>query len=444
MGQAPFLAPQMTGQMAFGQAQPAFGQQPFGQNQQPFGQGQPFTQPQQTGFMQPQQTGFVQQPQPLQPQTTGSNPFRQSMMLLNTTGTGMPPHAGAMSQPASPFGMAQPQILRPGSSPAFSATSPPKLVAQATGSKNPFAPAPGTVSAKPQEPKGMSMAEMAWNKQFGQQTQSGPAQASPWGSANGQQTNGNGSQAASNGTGMGDVASAFNFDFSKPSSAPNDFMSQFGSLSVNTNTTGTGTSATSPTQFNSLSSNPTGFTSNTSGFSSPVKTGSSGGPLQPQTTGFGGSAVKRFQPTSSFGSQLVSELPPIHEPGSNATSPNHVSPGVGNVNPQQTGFPGLSSFSQPQTQGQNGQPAQLGQQGLSPQQTGGPNPFRQSMFGLNSNNTGGPSQPFGSGGPFGPMGSNGQSGPFGGSSPFAGQNKPQGQPWQGAFGQQQQQGGSLL
>lgn len=113
--------PQQTGTNPFNlqqQAQQGFnpqqGQQPFGQPQvqQPFGQQsaqQPFG-----GFLQPQQTGF------LVPQSTGANPFRQSMLLPQSTG-----FPGATS--ASPFGVPpqqQPQA--------------PAQVPFQTGSTNPF------------------------------------------------------------------------------------------------------------------------------------------------------------------------------------------------------------------------------------------------------------------------------------------------------------------
>jgi hypothetical protein len=428
----PFLQPQFTGQLAFGTGslsnrQSMFPQQtgasPFGQ----FGQMGQNGQNVQHGGM--QQTGFGQQPnfaqpqpQALQPQATGSNPFRQSMML-NTSNVNA---SGALSQPTSPFAPFQPnnqnssggqtQIQRPGSTPALSlntklpsfgtantADAKP-LTAQATGSKNPFAP-PGGIQPKA-EPvsKGPSMNELAWGKHQGmsaQQTglgglssgfnlgsqQSGSGSqpsASPWGA-----TSPSDNKPSGSGNGISDIASSFTFDKS-PSTNPtgsssNDFMSQFGSLSMGN----TGTGSTSP--FSSLSSNPTGQMS-------PTKTGPNGGFLQPQTTGYGGSTVKRFQPTSSFGNSLMETLPPIPEPSANnpSQSGSTVASPAGGIGTQNTGFP----FS----------PNNGGAGGLTQSMTGVPNPFRQSM-------AGGPQQPA-----FGGMPAN--AGAFGASSPFAGQNRP--------------------
>lgn len=488
-----FMQPQMTGAMAFGgmggaggfggqqpapfnpQPTGAFGQQSAPQQQQQ--QQQPFMQSQPTGFN-PQQPNFAQ-PQPLQAQATGSNPFRQSMMPINTNVTGFNP-SGALSQPASPFlnqnptvgssnafvsGGGQSQIQRPGSTPALSLDTKP-LVAQATGSKNPFAP-PGGVQKAPPMPqqKGPSMNELVWNKQqsqFGMPPQqtgmnggggSGPTSPSPWN--NGASMNGK-----PGGSGISDIASSFTFDSNKPTSnGSSDFSSQFGGLS----TTGTGGGTASTSQFGSLSSNPTGQMS-------PTKTGGSAGFLQPQATGYGGSTVKRFQPTSSFGSQLMETLPPIQEPGTNTPG------GGGMTSPSKQPQAGQSAFSFDGTGGQGQGQAQTS---LSPQATGAPNPFRQSIlgggmgaqptgqaqggagqnafggaFGSGSNATSGA---FGGGaggaggiGQFGGMSNPG--GAFGAMSPFAGQNaRPQQQQQQqgmGMFGQQtgqgQGQGGNLI
>lgn len=386
----PFLQPQMTGQMAFGSLnnrQSMFpqntGMGPFGQPMDAgaFGQ-QPnaFGQPTETLNMFSQPTG-IQQPTPLQPQTTGSNPFRQSMMLNTNVGP-----SGAMSQPASPFGFSQNPIQRPGSTPAFTA-EPKPLTAQATGSRNPFAPPGGIPKPEPKKSAGPSMNELAWNKQqaqFQPSPSTNPPTNSPWGASNG---------LSAEPTGLSGIASSFTFDSSKTgSSSSTDFLSQFGSMSVGQNT-----GSTSP--FGSVSSNPTGSMS-------PTKTGGSAGFLQPQPTGYGGSTVKRFQPTSSFGSQLLETLPPIPEPGTNS---NATSPAAG-AQAQSTGYPFQS---QPQQQTGNG---------LAPQMTGAPNPFRQSTFGSLSSPTGQPGQGGQNGMP------NFGAGAFGAGSPFAGQNSRPGQP----------------
>ena len=429
-----FIQPQMTGQMAFGNQQPfQTGPSPFGQPQQtgPF-QSQPFIQPQQTAF-QP----AIQQPAPLQPHSTGPNPFRQTMMFSNNQ---VHP-SGILSQPTSPIN-GQAQIPRPGSTPALNTLgqSGQTNSAPTASAKNPFAPTGGIQpAAKPKESAGPSMNQLAWNKaqsQFGAMNtqQTG---ASPWASVNGKPSTGFNPQptgaspwASLNGkpsspgegpTGISDIASSFAVE-SKPSST-SDFLSQFGSLSVNTNTTGTGASSTSPvgTQFGSISSNPTGSTS-------PTK---SAGGIQPQPTGYGGSAVKRFQPTSSFGSQLLESLPSISEPTSPLERPGSASAQA------QPGMPGQGStpaFGQNTGgafggagQGQNPIPG-----GMQAQGTGLPNPFRQSTFGLGQGQGSNPTGPSGFGA-------------FGPGSPFAGQNRPPaagafGQPFGGApFGQQPQQ-----
>ncbi|ORY25441.1 ANTH domain-domain-containing protein, partial [Naematelia encephala] len=442
-GQMPFVPPNQTG-INFAQPQPLV-QQPF-QPSQPFMQAQPtgFIQPQ-PQLQQPQQTGF------LQPQTTGANPFRQSMML-NTTSS----PSGIMSQPASPFQAGgHSQIQRPGSTPAFSSVKEAQpLVAQGTG-KNPFAPAGGVPQPKKEEPKGPSMNDLAWNRMYGgQQTQpgatanlpgnTGAGGASPWTSGGGDTKS-----THANGSGIADIASSFLFDnkaSSPTTSGTSDFLSQFGSLGQPGSTN---PSSPPPSQFGSVSSNPTG----TSAFGS-LSSQSTGANLTPQKTGWGGSTVKRFQPTSSFGSQLLESLPSIPEPSPSATTPSANPNGGNGIQTQQTGFPGFgtgtstgptfgspSPLPQSQQNQHTGlpQPNSFGQ--LQQQNTGLPNPFRQSMF----NSLG--SQPTGAGG-FGASGLG--NGAFGSSSPVAGQNNntnTQGQqPFSGQSstsvfggGQQQQQ-----
>ncbi|WWC95076.1 hypothetical protein V866_001928 [Kwoniella sp. B9012] len=433
-----FLQPQQTGMMAFGGAAPNQPIQPQQTGMMAFGGGggqrqsmfpqqqqqQPFMQPQQTGFMQPQQTNFVQ-PQPtgagagfLQPQATGSNPFRQSMMLNTSTFNG----GGAMSQPSSPFGNhpTSPggvgvngfgQIQRPGSTPALSTsgamnTEPKPLTAQLTGSKNPFAPAGGVPPPVPQIPKGPTMNELLMGSMNKHPTGNVNGN-SPWGQIQPQQQQQQ-QQQQNGGSGMSDIASGFTFDASKSNNNGNDFLSQFGSGSTNGPSSPASTT-NGMSQFGSISSQPTGLTSLSS---QPTGTGS-GGFLQPQQTGYGGSTIKPFKPTSSFGSHLLESLPPIQEPGSNsntASTPNKSSIGLPS---QSTGFG----------------------QSLSPQMTGTPNPFRQSMFGSL-----GPNSPSGGMGGMNSQhtgfGTIGAGGPFGSGSPFAGQNKQgQGLPQ----GQQQQQ-----
>lgn len=470
-----FLQPQQTGAMAFGRqsimpmstGQPGAGGE-FGFIQPPHAQAQ---QPQMQMQMQPQQTGF------LQPQATGFNPFRQSIMPTGN-GMGIGSLSGPMSQPSSPSPFAQlshqtqgqAQIQRPGSTPAFStppfnataigtSSEPKPLTAQATGSKNPFAPAGGAVPPVPSLPsqhqppqKKPTMNEMmmglhtgnaggAWSQPQAPQQQT-QQQTQPTGQA---QT---GQQGNTQGTGMSSIASEFtsNKNQMNGSAGANtttggggtDFLSQFGSLSVNptnasTQSTQTAASSSHPLSF--LSTNPTGSTSATPGLTSQTTganaNSSANGFLQPQPTGYHGSNVKPFKPSSSFGNQLIESLPPLPEsgPGSNPSSTVASPSGAGaagGVQPQSTGFPGLGSLSFQNTGNPAGSSAGTGS-GLIPQMTGAPNPFRQStMFGGSSSSGTGILNPQITG-----------MGAFSGLSTFGGQqNQGHGQ---GMFGQQQQQ-----
>lgn len=389
--QTGFLQPQATGQMAFGTPQrsmtmPVQPTQPMGQ-QQPFG----LQQPQHSG--QQQQHPFGLQAQPtgfLQPQTTGSNPFRAS--TLGPLSTNM----GAFSQPASPFHHS-PLDSRPGSAPGG---TPSKITAQKTGSNNPFAPpggVPAPAPAVPKQPTMNDLAQQKWQQQFAaagglnpqpqqpqthQQHQQAPVSTSTFSFDPLDDSNKGGS-----GSAMSDIASAFAMD--KPQAQPqgNDLMSQFGGLSINTG-------ATSPS---APSPSPGGF-------------------LQPQRTGYGGSTVKPFKPTSNFGSSLMETLPPIPEPQGqtptqsfpfNAPPSNGGTPGVpgagghtpvqgqstganlfpvqsqstganlfSSMAPQKTGFQPTSNFGQQLAANPTGMP-QRGH--MQPQNTGS-NPFRASML----------------------------------------------------------------
>jgi hypothetical protein len=276
--------------------------------------GAAFMMPQQTGFMQPQQTGFFpmqqtgfMQPQQtgfLQPQMTGYNPFRQSVMPQATGMNGFGSSFASPSPSMSPAPGA-PSSSQPPSSPSIpvptrSATAPIKpLSAQKTGSRNPFAPPPGerVPTPPPAGPKGPSLRELAFG---GMGSNRGPSAggggtyslgASAWsGNANGQQIQTETTPLQPQKTGIiGSVASEFfkgantgSTSISQPvSPAPapvnstNDFNSSFSTLSVQ------------PSQ----------------------PTRSSTTLLEPQATGFGGSTVKPFQPTSSFGASLLSPSP---------------------------------------------------------------------------------------------------------------------------------------
>ncbi len=100
-----------------------------------------YLQPQQTGFIQPQQpqatgfspqqphlTGFTQQPPQgglLQPQMTGANPFRQSMMIPQSTGAALFGGANTQGQLTSqtPFMPTQNGVTSPQSMTAVSPLS---------------------------------------------------------------------------------------------------------------------------------------------------------------------------------------------------------------------------------------------------------------------------------------------------------------------------------
>ncbi|KAL1405247.1 hypothetical protein Q8F55_008873 [Vanrija albida] len=500
VGTAPLQA-QTTGHNPFRQstmfAQPTGFVQPqatgFPQQQQQF--ASPFMQPQATGFLQPAPTGaFPQQPQRqstfplagpqlaaigeagpfgqlqqqptgfLQPQTTGGNPFRQNSISAGSTLNRQPtlsvqtnfsaqgPASAPLTQPAAPF--AQQFTSTPSPVQDSSRSTPQKatslLQPQATGSRNPFAP-PGGIPkpAPPPQPKAPSMNELAqhqWNQQFAQA--GGLTPTAPTGAAPAAQPTAPtadlwdpfapvGGTAKTNGTStaMSDIASAF----AKPEAPGNDFMSQFGSLSVGGAANG---GATSP---GALQPQSTGF-------------------LQPQRTGFGGSSVKPFKPTSNFGSSLMESLPPLSgEPSpaspngplppaagaqalaptgtggsqgqalfaafGSASTPTGTAPAAGapfaaapgSITPQRTGFQPTSSFGQSLLSSQP-QPAPLQAQNT------GSNPFRQSIQ-VGAAGTGAPGAPGGAA----PFGAFPQSGPFGANSPFAGQNQA------GAFQPQRQQ-----
>lgn len=393
--QTGFMGPQMTG---FPNSQQAFMQQPQ-QQQQPFLQSQP------TGFLQPTPSGggtgmfqphtpqrqstfplasnssplpaqpfgqmasdqkqssllsqpnqnnpFPLQSQPtgfLQPQTTGSNPFRQSIMPQSTGmgmgnmggGGGMGGMSGAFTSPSSPFGQPAGLENRPGSTPTNilgagvkRTDSPKPLVAQKTGSNNPFAPPGGVPAPAPPVPHQPSMNELAQQRfqaQFAaagglnptqtgapthqpQQQQQQQQQNDPW---NFDPLSSSNQQSSKPSSAMGDIASAFAMD--KPKQ--DDFFSQFSALSTND-------------------------TPHTPG--APTTPGGSGF-LQPQRTGFTGSNVKPFKPTSNFGAQLEQSLPPIPEPGSMSgsqpvASPGVMTPGANGVSAQSTGFPFNTNFS---------------------------------------------------------------------------------------------------
>lgn len=391
-----FLQPQRTGQLAFGHVQ---------HQQQPHQQQQ---------FMQSQPTGF------LQPQTTGSNPFRQSMLSGSNSMGNLAQHAqqssggfsppssfarsGSFSQPSGSFfpstsssNFTQPSQqsgftnqstpFQQTSQPFQSTTSPgsPKpLTAQKTGSNNPFAPPGGIQPQAPPVPKMPNLNELAQQKyqqQFAQagglnptpasqqqhhhqQSQPQRQQTSPWDPLGPSTSNG--------GTGMSDIASAFALDGNQNQNQQNQNQQNQGH--------GQGQTNDLLSSFDNLSFG--------GGSTSPSGAGGAGGAefLQPQKTGFGGSTVKPFQPTSSFGKSLMESLPPIAEPGASPaplsgqntgfpfsgqfTSSPAQSPGL--LGPSANGSGSTSPFAPSQSFGNFGQNfgQQNGQQGQQQQQNG--------------------------------------------------------------------------
>jgi len=276
------------------------GQTPGQQQQMPFnpassfdvGQqpnvNSPFTPPQQ---MQQQQS----QPQP-QPQTP-------------TNIMSIPP------RPASaPLKTSSPEPIKP-------------LVAQQTGSKNPFGI---PTSPPPPVPKIPTLMELAMNKQqelhrMQQQQQNGqPGQMS---------------SAISNpttGSSMSSVASDFAALNIGNKHAVNSLSPQM--------TSTTNSSFSADTLFSSVSSQPT--STSTIPSISVQPTG-----LSSNTTGLGTfTGLKTFKPSSSFGASLLESLPPI--PGSGPTTPSATSEnqgqlGQGQPGQGQLGSPPNSTFSSP-------------------------------------------------------------------------------------------------
>ncbi|GAA6032637.1 hypothetical protein JCM8097_004855 [Rhodosporidiobolus ruineniae] len=366
------MMPQMTGLGApnpfMQQQQPqmtGFSAPPPVPSIQPQATGSPFGQPQQqqqqqSGFLQSQPTGNpfgAARPVSLMPQATG-NPFQQrpqSMAPFSPSpsmGTvpaspGAPSGLGAPAGSLAPFGSPSPSSSASAPPPVPSsaaAPTPAPLTAQKTGTRNPFAPAPGTIitQTQPVQPKGPSMFELAAQRQqaqltgFGAQGQVQPQQT---GFANGaaggqqqqpakqdafsaflaqqeaerqqqaqQQQNGGAPApliAQKTGGLMASIASDLAFSRENNTSSPNAFGSATSQAPFSSSTFSTGSTSLS-TPFSSLSLGGTG----TSSALSPSTTGGSGAGasfLQPQTTGFA-SSVKPFQPTSSFGSQLATEF----------------------------------------------------------------------------------------------------------------------------------------
>ncbi|KZP01731.1 ANTH-domain-containing protein [Calocera viscosa TUFC12733] len=372
-GTMPFVQAQATGfPNQFGGAMPnAF--------LQPIQTGVPSTFPQ----IQPQAQPNLLQPQPglLQPQPTG-NPFRQSMLLSQSTG--MPnmgtasfglapqnaPHTAPMrsmsafeapmgqpsgpssTQPSAfqptPFG-AQPQTTpqRSASTPLTNHPDRPAaapLMPMKTGSRNPFAPSTEISAPAPPPPP--------------QPTLNALRTGAPWIMPSHKLPNGglpplsesplleeppkpNGTGPAATSSIMSSIASSF----TKPEDQnKNQFTSSLFGGSSNFSSSAPFSTAgksneTGPTPFPGTGQTSTPFSLGGGGQDSKP----SANPLTVQPTGFGGSSVKPFQPTSSFGASLMASLPPIGSPTNTTASP----PPTASTASTSTGTPNASAFSGP-------------------------------------------------------------------------------------------------
>lgn len=510
-----FQAPQTTGFPGANPASAFFTSQAQPQQQNAFLSPQPQLS---SGFMQIQPTGF------LQPQSTGSNPFRQSMLLPQATGlpafggpaqalsnhnpfprpgsasgmlsgpsrsTTLPPlqemptgfpgsnafgGVGAFSptplQPPNTSVFANP-IQRPSSTPIRSDNTPmPGVISHKTGtgsnSRNPFGqPAPPPPPPVPKAPTLQQLAAFT-SSPTGSGTSTPLRPTSPGGDGGFRPA----IQVQPTGNGLiGSIASSFTTgsgigQSSSPSPLPNSSTSPFApflqsqpqnggsTLSSQSTATSTWSSAFGGSTFSTSTAPTTALSS----LSSPTPSAPSVNPIQSQPTGFGGSNVRPFKPSSSFGASLVDKLPTIpSEPttpsitggptgsllggnfgsttgspgtgaGSTLTGLSFPAPGTaGALNANQTQFQsslfGASSVLGGSSGGGSGFGSldALGSRGLQPQPTGVANPFRTTMFGGGgspapiggANNSSAPS--FGSGA-FGGLSPSAFSPPGGGSS----------------------------
>jgi len=276
-GTSPFQNFQTPGQQQHMPFNPAG---PFNANQQP-SMNSPFALPQQ---MQQQQS--QPPPQPQNPVNNMSIPPRPASVPLKTS---------------------SPEPINP-------------LLAQQTGSKNPFGiPTP----PPPPVPKIPTLMELAMNKQQElhrmQQRNRQPGQTP---------------SAISNltaGSTMSSVASDFAALNTGNNPATNSLSPQM--------TSTTNSSFSADTLFSSVSSQPTGTSTSTI---PSISVQPAGG----LTTGLGTfTGLKTFKPSSSFGTSLLESLPPI--PGSGPTTPSATSENQGQLGQGQLGSPPNSTVSSP-------------------------------------------------------------------------------------------------
>ncbi|KAL9934190.1 hypothetical protein V8E36_006646 [Tilletia maclaganii] len=390
----PFLQPNMTGMMAPQQQQNAFlqaqltGMDAFGGGQRP-----------QSSLMVPgSMNGGFQQPQ----LTGAANPFRPQSVFVpssaasagmaadltgfgilnglgnaNAFGNAFGGGAGAVgaagsvngagglsrlqpiseSGPSTPTGAAggsapPPAVAAPSSSAANTSSSlaPAKpLLPQKTGSRNPFAPPPGSTPPPQPEPAkkpgGPSLFELAAGVAFPQQQQQ-------------QQGSGSAAPAAQPSlvpqkTGLiGDVASEFAFGrkgaVSPAAKSESSGVTATADSVASTAAGGGGAGLNRPAS--SLSTGFSGLSLGAGGSSGTSATSSVSGSLAPQPTGFGGSAIKPFQPSSSFGQTLsaqVTGFPPsgLAAFGGSAAGSGGGAGGGSALAPNMTGNPFARSLS---------------------------------------------------------------------------------------------------
>ena len=413
-----FIVPQQTAvpqqPNAFGNFQPQ--QQPI---HRPFSS---YLMSQPTGFQQlqpPQTTGFLQSPQQtfLQPQPTGSNPFRQSMLVPQSTGMalfgagqgqsspngqssqGVPaslPGVSVFSSPSStmPFPAPTPSMgaspnnvpARPSSTPLTSYVTPSQplqpVKSHQTGTRNPFGPITITPPPVPKAPTLLELTTgMAANGNASQSQQSAeqPLPQQQTGAFN--KFSFNNSALNPGAADISSVASSFTFN-------PNAAGSTISDKSSSNNTGFMGSQQTGATATSSAFSDSRLPQSNTSP-TMPVPP-----PVTSHATGFGG--LKPFIPSSSFGASLMESLPfPASDPTNSTTNSNPTnglatSPGGANqLSPSSSNGMGNYSFLNNQPTGATGgfggasstYKSSLGV-GLRPQMTGGgANPFRASSVG---------------------------------------------------------------
>ena len=203
---------------------------------------------------------------------------------------------------------------RPASAPLKTSSPEPikPLVAQQTGSRNPFGV---PTSPPPPVPKVPTLMELAMNKQ--QELRKIQQQQ--------QQHNGQLGQTSSNpsnpvaGPTMSNIASDFaTLNFRNNNPATNTLSPQM--------TSTTNSSLSTDTLFSSISTQPTGVTTSTAPSISVQPTSG----LTSHTTGLGKfTGLKTFKPSSSFGASLLGSLPPI--PGSDPTTPSATSENQGQL-----------------------------------------------------------------------------------------------------------------